>query len=346
MASLKEEVARLAQENAFSGVVRVDRHGTIWLEEAFGLAHRGYGLPNTLQTHFALASGTKSFTALAVLSLVADGTLTLATPARELLGQDLPLVDDTVTVEQLLAHRSGIGDYLHEDADTDYNAYLMPVAVHLLDSTESYLPVLDGHPMIFAPGAEFAYCNGGYVLLALLAERATGIPFAHLVQERVCQPAGLSHTAFLRSDELAGNVAVGYLEPPHAERSNVFHLPVCGSGDGGVYSTVADIRALWAAFLAGQIVPPHLVAAMQHPHSVMTSGNAHGLGLWLSRADGDGHRQEIGMQGMDAGVSFRSTHHLDSEITVTVISNTATGVWPLTRWLTAQRLASELLPPG
>ena len=345
MASMKEQVARLAQENAFSGVVRVDKHGTTWLEEAFGLAHRGYGLPNTPQTHFALASGTKSLTALAVLSLVADATLALSTPARELLGQDLPLVDDTVTVEQLLAHRSGIGDYLDEDEDTDYNAYLMPVAVHLLDSTENYLPVLDGHPMKFAPGTEFAYCNSGYVLLALLAERATGLPFAHVVQERVCQPAGLSHTAFLRSDELAGNVAVGYLEPPHVERSNVFHLPVCGSGDGGMYSTGADIHALWTAFLAGQIVPPHLVAAMQHPHSVMTSGSAYGLGLWLSRADGDGHRQEVGMQGMDAGVSFSSTHHLDSQITVTIISNTATGVWPLARWLTAERLVSELLPP-
>jgi hypothetical protein len=46
--------------------------------------------------------------------LAADGTLPLSTPARELLGADLPLVDDRVTVEHLLGHRSEIGDYLDQ----------------------------------------------------------------------------------------------------------------------------------------------------------------------------------------------------------------------------------------
>lgn len=339
MGTLKQEVTRLAQDSGFSGVVRVDGRGETRLEEAFGLAHRGYGRPNTTQTQFALASGTKTLTALTVLSLVADGTFSLATPAQKLLGQDLPLIDNAVTIEHLLAHRSGIGDYLEEDEDSDYNAYLMPVSVHLLDSTASYLPVLDGHPMRFAPGTEFAYCNSGYVVLALLAERATGKPFAQLLQERVCQPAGMTRTAFLRSDELAGDVAVGYLEPPHSGRSNVFHLPVCGSGDGGLYSTVADLHALWAAFLAGHIVPPDLMKTMQQPRSVMPAGNAYGLGLWLSRVGADGRPQELGMQGMDAGVSFGSAYQLDSGTTVTVISNTATGAWPLLRLLTAGRPA-------
>ncbi|WP_410962068.1 serine hydrolase, partial [Salmonella sp. SAL4457] len=68
-------------------------------------------MPNEIDTRFGLASGTKGLTALAVVSLIEDGTLELSTTARSLLGDDLPLIRDDVTVEHLLGHRSGIGDY-------------------------------------------------------------------------------------------------------------------------------------------------------------------------------------------------------------------------------------------
>ena len=123
----------------------------------------------------------------------------------------------------------------------------MPVPVHELATTEQYLAVLDGHPPKFAPGERFSYSNSGYVVLALLAERASGVAFHELVVERVCRPAGMVDTAFLRSDELPGRAALGYLELNGGWRTNVFHLPVRGSGDGGIYSTAADVRSLWAA---------------------------------------------------------------------------------------------------
>ena len=185
-------------------------------------------LPNTVDTQFAVASAVKGMTALAVVSLIVDGVLALETPARAVLGSDLPLIGDDVTIEHLLSHRSGIGDYLDEDAEPDLGDYLMPVPVHELATTEQYLVVLDGHPAKFAPGTEFSYCNGGFVVLALIAERASGVPFHDLVQQRVCEPAGLSDTAFLRTDDLPGRAALGYVEVDGVERSNVFHLPVAG----------------------------------------------------------------------------------------------------------------------
>src|SRR4051794_41544124 len=106
------------------------------------------------------------------MSLVEDGRLGLATTARSVLGDDLPLVDDAVTVEHLLAHRSGIGDYLDESGLGSVDEYVMPVPVHRLATTEDYLQVLDDHPQVSAPGERFAYNNGGFVVLALPAERA------------------------------------------------------------------------------------------------------------------------------------------------------------------------------
>jgi CubicO group peptidase (beta-lactamase class C family) len=328
VADLPASLDRIAADTGFSGVVRVDRPGTEPLVRAYGFAHRGLRVPNTVDTRFGIASGTKGLTALAVASLAEDGVLPLSTTARSLLGADLPLVDDRVTVEHLLAHRSGIGDYLDESALASATDHVLPVPVHLLAETVDYLGVLDGHPQVSPPGERFAYNNGGFVLLALLAERAAGVSFRRLVAERVCGPAGLADTAFLRSDEPAARAALGYLDRT-GPRTNVLHLPVRGSGDGGVSTTAADVAALWRALLAGRILPPARVAEMLRPRSHVPAERArYGLGFWL-HPTGDG----VWLEGYDAGVSFRSVCDPGRGVVHTVLSNWTDGAWPLARWL-------------
>jgi len=323
--SLQDAVDRAAEHSGFSGVVRVDRLGAMEFCTAYGFADRAHEVPNTVETVFAIASGAKTLTALAVMSLVERGTLELGTTARSLLGDDLPLIADDVTIEHLLAHRSGIGDYLDED---DVRSYVMPVPVHELATTEQFLPVLDGHDTVSPTGERFAYNNAGYVLLALVAERAAGVEFHDLVRTLVCEPAGMIDTAFLRSDELPGRAALGYLSLD-APRTNVFHLPVRGNGDGGIYSTAADISALWDALFAGRIVSPRRLAEMVRPRSDWPEeSRRYGLGFHLD-ATGDG----IFLEGHDAGVSFASLHQPTSLITCTVISNWSEGAWPIIRVL-------------
>jgi CubicO group peptidase (beta-lactamase class C family) len=310
-------------------VVRVDRGDGIELAKAYGLAHRGFEIPNTVGTQFAIASGTKALTAVAVASLIEAGSLDLSSTARSVLGQDLPLIGDDVTIEHLLSHRSGIGDYLDENAGLNVDDYLMPVPVHELATTEQYLAVLDGHRMKFAPAERFEYCNGGYVVLALIAERMSGVPFHELVRQRVCEPAGMRDTAFLRSDELPGRAALGYLAIDGVPRSNVFHVPVRGSGDGGIYSTVADISSFWSALFAGRIVSKEWVAELVRARSdVPRQSMRYGLGFWLHASSNIAI-----LEGSDAGVSFRSGHDPRREITHTVISNTSDGAWPIARLL-------------
>jgi CubicO group peptidase (beta-lactamase class C family) len=335
MSGLENELDAIAAETAFSGVVRVDSAVGIEVAKAYGLAHRGYEIANEVDTQFATASGTKGLTALAVVSLIEDGRLELSTTARSVLGQDLPLIGDDVTVEHLLSHRSGIGDYLDEEVEHDLADYLMPVPVHELATTEQYLAVLGGHPRKFAPGERFAYCNSGYVVLALIAERSSGVPFHDLVQRRVCEPAGMEDTAFLRSDELPARAALGYLTVDGAWRANVFHLPVRGNGDGGIYSTVADISSLWRAFFAGEIVSPDWVSDMVRARSdVPSESRRYGLGFWLHAST-----DTVMLVGSDAGVSFRTVHDPRSGVTHSVISNTTDGAWPVTRFL-EERLAN------
>jgi CubicO group peptidase (beta-lactamase class C family) len=324
-----EEIDSLAEESGFAGVVSVDRASEIEFSKAYGLAHRAQQVPNTVGTRFAIASGTKGLTALTVVSLISDGALGLATAARSVLGRDLPLIGDDVTVEHLLAHRSGIGDYVDEEAGVQVTDYVLPVPAQDLADTERYLAVLGGHPAKFPAGERFSYCNGGYVVLALIAERVSGVPFPRLVHERVCVPAGMRDTAFLRSDELPGRTALGYLPIEGTSRTNVFHLPVVGSGDGGIYSTAADITAFWRSLFTGRIVPAGWVAEMVRPRSdVPAESMRYGLGFWLGR-----HDSTVILEGLDAGVSFWSVHDPGSAVTHTVISNSSYGAWPVAQLL-------------
>jgi CubicO group peptidase (beta-lactamase class C family) len=329
MGGWADAIDRLAIGTRFSGVVRVDRGGDTELLKAYGLAHRGLRLANAIDTQFCIASGTKGLTALTVITLIEEGRLELTTTARSLLAEDLPLIADDVTVEHLLAHRSGIGDYVDEEAGGAATDYVLSVAVHQLTTTEQYVPVLAEQPSKFPAGERFSYCNSGYVVLALIAERVTGTSFHDLVEQRVCVPADMRDTAFLRSDEPTGRAALGYLTADGL-RTNVLHLPVKGSGDGGIYSTVADIHALWDAMFAGRVVASRWIGQIVRPRGETPprSSTAYGLGFWL-----DLSREAVALVGSDAGVSFRSVRDPASHVTYTVMSNTTDGAWPIARRL-------------
>ena len=323
---MEDSVDRIAAETAFSGVVRVDRGDEIEFAKAYGLAHRGWGIANTIDTRFGIASGTKGLTALTVMSLIEEGRLDLGTTARSVLGNDLPLIDEAVTVEHLLAHRSGIGDYLDEEIEREPLDYVSPVPVHELGSTEDYLQALGGFETKFPPDERFSYSNGGFVVLALIVERASGTSFYELLRQRVCEPAGMVDTEFLRSDELPGRTALGYLAED-GPRTNVFHVPVRGSGDGGIFTTAADVSALWTAVFAGRIVSMDMVAEMVQPRSEVPSPTQparYGLGIWLHPT-----RDLVELHGSDAGVSFQTVHEPLERFTYTVLSNTSDGAWPI-----------------
>src|SRR5918993_988849 len=156
---------------AFSGVVRIHQGGHVVSERAAGFADRRWSVPMKATTRLSTASATKGFTALAVMSLVESGELRLDTSARALLGTDLPLIDDDVTIEHLLGHRSGIGDYLDEETLGDISDHAMPVPVHQLDSTEAYLSVLGGFPQGSAAGGGVCPQKTGGRLLWLVPRR-------------------------------------------------------------------------------------------------------------------------------------------------------------------------------
>ena len=245
-------------------------------------------------------------TALAVVSLIEDGALRLTTTARSVLGGDLPLIDDDVTVEQLLAHRSGIGDYFDEDAGDEITDYVMTVPVHELATTEQYLAVLDGHPTKFAPDERFSYCNGGYVVLALIAERVSGVPFHDLVRERVCAPPACptpstcAPTSFralrLRLPAYRGRVADQRVPSAGARqrrRRNLLHRRRPGR--------------LLARHVPGRIVS----VGLGRGDGAAAQRRTRGVQALRPRLLAAPVGKRVMLKGYDAGVSFRSVHDPD-----------------------------------
>lgn len=331
MTALADLVAAHAVEHRFSGVVRVDIEGTTVVDLAFGLADRAHGVANQVGTSFAVASITKSFTALVVLRLVEQGVATLDLTARSVLGDDLPLIASDVTLEHLLAHRSGIGDYFDEALSESTNDYILRVPTHTLGTVEAHLSVLDGFPTSFPAGERFSYNNAGFVVLALIAERLASSTLPRLVDELVLQPAGMTHTFFARSDETPQGAAIGYLASDGL-RTNILHMPLVGAGDGGLTTTADDLHLLWRALYEGRVVEEPTLRLMTTPHSELPSGRAcYGLGVWLGAGN-----DTVTFEGCDAGISARSSTSPSARTTMTVLANDAEGAWSVAELLEHQ----------
>src|SRR5690606_27883623 len=239
-------------------------------------------------------------------------------PVRELLGGDLPLIDDAVTIEQLLDHTSGIGDYLDEEADWEVDDFVLRVPVHTLTTAEAFLPLLDGFPQAFPPGERFAYNNGAYVVLAVLLERATGETYHRAVQRLVLDPAGMAQTGFPPLNALPADAALGYLHDD-GDLVSTLHLPVLGNGDGGAFTSAADLHRFWRALLDGRIVGRETVEAMVRPRNEVPDEQMRaGMGLFLHAV-----HPVLMLEGYDAGASFCSWHIPATQTTVSVLGNSS-----------------------
>jgi CubicO group peptidase (beta-lactamase class C family) len=252
IARLGERLQGIAPEE-FSGVISVGVCGGPFVARAFGLASRPDRVPNTEKTRFAIASGTKGFTALAVLRLVQAGRIGLETTLRDVLPELFPEHARQITVLHLLTHMSGIPDYCDEDAGCDYEALWKERPVYSMTRPRDFLPMFAHLPMKSAPGERFSYSNSGYIVLGLAVEAVSGMPYAEYVQENVFKPLGMGRAGYFRSDMLPDDCAVGHIKDPDGTwRSNVFSVPVVGAPDGGAFVSAPDMHAFWTGLLAGR----------------------------------------------------------------------------------------------
>ena len=244
-------VDKAAAEDKFSGVVLVAKDGTPLLSRAWGMADPAKGIANRPDTKFNLGSINKIFTHVAIGQLAAVGKLSLTeTIAKHLPDLNVPSADK-ITIEQLLQHRSGLGDIFGPKFMASHAS---------LRKLSDYVPLFAGAPLSFEPGSDQKYSNAGFVVLGLIIEKVSGQSYYDYIRDHITKPAGMTDTASYAVDENVPNRAVGLTKrgpegPLPARQNNINTLPARGSSAGGGYSTAADLLRFSQALLADKLLP-------------------------------------------------------------------------------------------
>jgi CubicO group peptidase (beta-lactamase class C family) len=317
-------------------VVRVEQHGEPILERAFGWASRTWRVPATTEIRFDTASVTKLFTAVAVLQQVEAGSFALDTSAVNYLELVGTTISPDATVHHLLSHTSGIGDDADEEAGEEYEDLFRDKPNYSIRETVDFLPQIVNNLPNFAPGEGARYCNVAFVLLGLMVERATGLPYREYAAREVFERCGMSRSGFFAMDAVVEDVAEGTDPIPESAasdrrwRRSIYSYPPIGSPDSGAHVTAADLATFYRALTAGELLGPELTASMltpKHYKRESDRGEQHtGYGFEFE-LDVDGAVLMFWKEGINVGVSAMLAHFVQADLTVAMLSNTQDGVW-------------------
>ena len=215
--------------------VGVFRAGKVEALTAAGYADLEQQRPLDADTLFYAASVSKQFTMLAIAKLVEAGKLGLDDDVRRYL-PELPQYQRPITVRMLMLHTSGVRDSL---------GLLWLAGLGTADSVDkdtALRMVFRQKNANFVPGTEYRYSNGGYLLLAEIVERISGMPFADFAKREVLDPMGMKRSFFLNgSPPELRNAAHGYVKASTGEGYEIRDTYPRFSGSGGLMLSLNEL---------------------------------------------------------------------------------------------------------
>lgn len=225
----------------FNGSVLVAKNGKVILEKGYGWKNAKLKTKNDQNSIYQIASITKSITSTTVLKLVELGKLSV----KESLSKYYPGFNhgDSITIEHLLTHTSGIHNYTETDTT-------------ILETDEKrMIPFLKKLPSDFSPGTGWHYSNSNYLLLGYIIQKVSGMSYWDAVRKFVFTPAGMNSSGFDMIHLQSVNKAIGYDE---LTDSTIIPARITDStvpfGAGAVYSTVRDLYKFHQAMQANKLI--------------------------------------------------------------------------------------------
>lgn len=222
------------------------RHGLVASHGAHGIAQPDATppIPASIDTIFDMASITKTFTATLLLQCVEEGRLHLNQEVRQHLPEAENAPIGPVALHYLATHTSGLPAWK---------------AVYKRENGEALAQIL-ATPLTAEPGKKYTYSDLGYITLGYLVERVLGKPLATLVQERICQPLGMTHTGYNPAPALHPLIAatgradiVDGIRPNESRYVGDVHDPnahgMAGvAGHAGLFSSAPDMLRFILSF--------------------------------------------------------------------------------------------------
>ncbi|MFT4413029.1 serine hydrolase domain-containing protein [Fredinandcohnia humi] len=291
----------LIQKETFSGVVSISQHNKIIFEQVYGLKDRGNQIKNELRTKFFVGSMiSKPITALSIMQLVEQGKISVTQPIEDF----FPHYKNTgITIQHLLNHTSGIVNYLMLRKKIKWEQDYTP---------QQILEVVQLEELKYSPGKKASYSNTGYLMLGLLIESITGLPYEQYVRENIFQPAGMKNTGFIR-DGIESH-ALNYVNHKLGPKVSPSVLFACGE----VVSTIEDIHKFDQALKSGLLVLPETIRFMETP-SYKGKYVTLGSGWFIKNLMG---RKSISHGGNHpGGYTSHFERYIDEDLTIIVLSN-------------------------
>ncbi len=297
--------------NAPGVAVAVVDHGAIVYNKGVGLANLEYNIPITGTSVFHVASVSKQFTVFSILLLEQDGKLSIDDDIRKY----LPEIADyghVVTLRHLANHTSGIRDIFDLTnliGIRDNEMMSQAFVVKLITSQKN---------LNFVPGAQFEYCNSGYILLAEIVQRISGQTFAGFTKQRIFEPLKMKNSFFLDDPEIIiQNRAYSYHEAYDMYYKSLLNFSFVGST--GLNTTAEDL-CLWSLNFEKHIVGNDAIFRKMSEKSKLNSGEVipYALGQELKEYKG---LNVIFHGGGDAGYSSYLVRIPEHQFSLVVLSN-------------------------
>jgi CubicO group peptidase (beta-lactamase class C family) len=299
-----------SQPGAPGASVMVIQGGKIVLAKGYGLANPEKRIPCATNTNFRLASVTKQFTAMAVLILAEHKQLSFDERLTDFF-PEFPAYGKQITLRHLLTHTSGLIDY----EDVIPKGTVIPVLDRevlgmLMQQTKTYFP----------PGTKYRYSNSAYALLALIVEARSGNTFARFLRENIFRPLKMSHTlAYEQGLSVVPNRAYGYSPDASGFKRTDQSLTSSVLGDGGIYSSVADLYQWDQALYTDKLVSRKMLKLAFTPGPATGyPDTGYGFGWFIGQYRG---LREVWHSGNSVGFTTRIARFPEKKFTVIILTN-------------------------
>lgn len=323
-----EQLTKIANEKKFSGLIFVEENDKLIYQYIQGYENREKNTPITRNTLFAIASGTKFLTALAIGKLIDEKKITLDSKVKDLYDLKIDSIDPSITIRHLLSNTSGMADYLDEELLDDSAPIYFDIPYKDLINPKDFIPIFSKREQKSTPGEKFNYNNQGFVYLAIIIEEISKISYKDYVNQNILKPLGILRSGIYHVDHYPKHTALGYLNNKDDSPNNMDLLPYQSGGDGGAIFSFDELRVLWKSFFDCKIISKELVYEFIKIHATIDekTNNFYGLGLWLKK-----NNDEIipYLLGGDPGISFSSSFSPNTCKYKFAVSNTSHGVWDI-----------------
>ena len=262
------------------GVVAAIKTGTREQRWSAGVRRVWTDLPVRPNAKFRVASNTKTMVATLVMQQVEKGAWHLEDTIDEIAPGLVP-GHGSVTIEQLLSHRSGMPDGVLEamvakmDGPFAWDEYFRVLGEDYAD--REIIAGALSVPWLFQPGTSYSYSNAGYVVLGQLLQRATGKSLPTLLEQRVFKPAGMTNSSFPTRPGVPDGMLVDAAKTPWRWYSLPHFNPEVFSAAGGTISTARDMTRFAKALNSGMLVGKSTLEQMRRPR---TASVGYGLGIY------------------------------------------------------------------